>query len=66
MSNVYLKDMPLAGHLYRVTMQKRAPNSEAKNRENLKKIMCFPIKKRQKQHTLKRKIVICCVEVVLS
>ncbi len=65
MSNVYLNDVPLAGHLYRVTMQK-VPQILGQKQEKSQKNHAFPIKKRQKQHAMKRKILICHPEVVLS
>ncbi len=65
MSNVYLKDMSLAGHLYRVTTQK-VPQIVRQKTGKISKNHVFPIKKRQKQHTLKRKILIWHLEVVLS
>ncbi len=57
--------MPLAGHLYRVTVQK-VPQLLRQKPGQYKQNYVFPIKKRQKQHTLKRKMLICCIEVVLS
>ncbi len=65
MGNVYLKDIPLAGHLYRVSMQK-VPQILSQKTGKISKSHVFPIKKRQKQHTLKRKILICHLGVVLS
>ena len=65
MSNVYLKDIPLAGHLHRVTMQK-VPQILSQKTGKISKGHVFPIKKRQNQHTLKRKIPICHLEVVLT
>ncbi len=41
MSNVYLKDMPLAGHLYRVTMQKVPEIVRKKKQGKSEKIMFF-------------------------
>ena len=43
MSNVYLKDMPLAGHLYRVTMQKvpRIPRQNTK--KNHVQVQCVSL-----------------------
>ena len=58
MSNVYLKDITLTGHLYRVTIQK-VPQILSKKTGKISKSRVFPIKKQQKQHTLKRKILVC-------
>ena len=43
MSNVYVKDMPLAGHLYRVTMQK-LPQILGQKTEKITKNHVFLIK----------------------
>ncbi len=58
-------EMPLAGHLYKVTMQK-VPQILKQKPGKISKKYVFPIKKRQKQHTLKRKILIYHLEVILS
>ncbi len=57
--------MPLAGHLYRVTVQK-VPQILRQKPGKISKNYVFPLRKQQKQHTLNRKILICYIEVVLS
>ncbi len=54
MSNVYLRGIPLAGHLYRVTMQKVPQIQSKKNRENLKK-SCFSHQKATKTAHIEKK-----------
>ena len=54
MSNVYLKDITLAGHLYRVTMQKVPQILRQKNRENLKKSCLSNLKGTKTAHIEKK------------
>ncbi len=51
---VYLKEMLLAGHLYRVTMQK-VPQILRQKPGKISKNYVFPIKKRQKTAHIKKK-----------
>ena len=53
MSNVYLKDIPSAGHLYGVTMQK-VPQILSQKQEKSQKVMFLPSKSNKTAHIEKK------------